>query len=96
MFCQKYFWKIVVGESHVAGSKYGNRMDSDKLIKHKVCEQNWKINGKYTGQGIICNIDPEKISTPSASCYVLPAILIFRKDTLKSEGILVGSLNGGC
>lgn len=43
MCCQKYFWKILVGESHIAGSKYGNRMDSDKLIKHKeVCEKTGK------------------------------------------------------
>lgn len=87
MCFQKYFWKILVGESDIAESKYGNRMDSDKLIKHKeACEQNWKINGQYTGKGVICYIDPEKISTPLASCYVLPAVLIFRKDTLKSEG----------
>lgn len=39
-------------------------MDSDKFIKHKeVCEQNWKINGKYIGKGIISNSDPGKIST---------------------------------
>jgi len=63
MCCQKYFQKTVVGESHVAESKYENGMDSDKLIKHKeVCEQNWKINGKYIGKDIMCNSDPGQIS----------------------------------
>lgn len=57
-------------------------MDSDKLIKHKkVCEQNWKINGKCVGKGIVCNIDPGKMSTeyradleesPSLSLMQLP------------------------
>lgn len=99
MCYQKYFWKILVGESHIAESKYGNRMDRDKLIKHKeICEQNWKINGQHTGKGIICNIDPEKISTPLPSCCMLPAVLIFRKYTIKSEAerMLEGSLNGEC